>query len=159
MKLKFFFSTSALLAMFLSFFPGSNLSAQRYLTERKPDLVLLAVTAKKEGVNQLNVIWSIQNQGDAPAQEVDKLLSFVLEGSTRPNKPGENHNWVLKQERVALNVSQPELKPGEILRGSTLLPYIEQENLVSYRVTINVNDDFYESKKDNNTLVTQLVGK
>ncbi len=158
MKLKFFVSTTAL-ALFASLFFSNTLAAQRYLTEKKPDLVLLAVTAKKEGIDQLNVIWSIQNQGDATALNIDKLIFFNVEGSTKPNRAGETHNWILTQNRLALNLSKQELKPGEIIKGNTLLPYIEQENLVSYRVTIDVNDDFYELKRDNNSLVTLLVGK
>jgi CARDB len=158
MKLKSFSSTATLI-LIATLFLGNNLLAQRNLPEKKPDLVLLAVSVKKESTDQLNVIWSIQNQGDVAALEVDKLLSFIIEGSNKPNSPSANHIWEPKLGRVALNLSKTELKPGEILRGNTILPYIEQENLVSLRVSIDVNDDFYELKKDNNTLVTQLVGK
>jgi len=158
MKLKFIFNAATLAVVLVSLFCTQQAVAQRYLTERRPDVVLLAASVKKVNADQLNVIWSIKNIGEATAVEFGNLVALNVETSGKANTTGEVHNWVLRGSRLPLNISKTELKVGETLSGNTLIPYIEQE-LVSLRLTLDFNDDFYELKKENNTIVTQLVVK
>lgn len=161
MKKNLVFNAAIVAAFLLCVFCSSSIFAQRYLTERKPDLVLKSVSVKRSPADagQLLISYSIQNIGDETALEFNDVVGIRLESSNKLNQPGVLHNWVPQANRADLNTGKKELKPGETLTGSTLIPFIEQDNLISLRVSLDINNDFYESKKENNSLITAFIRK
>ena len=158
MKQTFSFSATTLIIALLCICNINKARAQRYLSEKRPDLVLTAVKVQKEGVDQLNVIWSIKNTGDATATEFDNLVALNVESSNKAVRAGVANDWVLRGNRLPLNISKKELKAGETISGSCLISCSAQD-LVCLRVSIDLENEFYELQKGNNTLVTLLVGK
>ncbi|GEM_PF-2759403 len=163
MKLHFSFSTSVLIIAFFCLANLSETKAQRYLTEKRPDLALISATVKKNGTDQLNVIWSIKNNGDADAQLLganrEPLVSYLIEGSGKKEARGVQHTWREVSRSIALECEKSVLKPGEVASGSFALPYIEQESLVSYRFSLDPNNVLAELKKDNNSIIAVLIGQ
>lgn len=137
---------------------ASESFGQRYLSEKKPDLSLISATVKREGTDQLNVIWSIKNTGDGTAADISDLVSLNVESSAKPNRAGEAHTWILRGNQLPLGNGKRELKPGETVSGSSLIACSAQD-LVSLRVSLYIEQENYELKKENNSLVTLLVGK
>lgn len=162
MKLQF--SLGAFAPTLLLFFLAGlgNVNAQRYLSERKPDLTVVSTTIKKDGVDQLNVIWSIKNLGDADARLVglnrEPLVSYLVEGSNKKEAAGVAHQWREVSRNVPLVCSKEILKPGESVSGTFRLPYIEQESLVSYRLSLETESALQEQKKENNSIIAILIG-
>ena len=140
-------------------FSTGNLFAQRYLSEKRPDLVLLGTSVKRVNTDQLNVIWSIKNVGEATATGIDNLVALNLESSNKPNRAGETHNWVSRGSGLALNTSKKELKPGEIVSGSSLVS-CSAKDLVSLRVSLYIEQDnlAVDVNKENNSIIAILIG-
>lgn len=152
------FKSLTLIVALLSIAGINKSFAQRYLSEKKPDLALVSVTAKKEGYDQLNVIWSVKNVGDAPAKEFDNLVTLNVESSDKAIKAGVNPNWVPRGNRISLGSSKKELLPGETVSGSCWVPCAAQD-VVCLKVSLDTDSSVQEIQKGNNSQVTQLVGK
>jgi hypothetical protein len=146
------FSLAALLCT------SASAHAQRYLSERRPDLSLVSATVKRVDENHLNVIWSIKNVGDATAVNVDQLVALNLESSSKPNRTGEAHQWIARANAVPLVGAKKELKVNEITTGNCTIACSEKD-LVSLRLSLYIEQDNYENRVDNNALITLLVGK
>lgn len=153
-------SASALLLALLCLSASTTLSAQRGL--KAPDLVISSCKIQKASTNELNVIWSITNKGDAEAQLVganrEPLVSYVIEGSDKKDAPGVRHNWRRVGEEHALNCEKTVLKPGESVTVRLSLPYIEQENLVCYQVNLETDQIIADAKRENNSIIAILIG-
>lgn len=158
MKILMFNSTAAILAAFIGL--TATLSAQS--GSRTPDLVITACKVQKTAKDELNVIWSITNRGTADAQLLgannEQLVSYQVEGSSKKEAAGVRHTWQTLVNTGSISTDKKILKPGESLSIQSILPHVEQDNLVSYRVTLTTDRLQTDGKKDNNSIIAILIG-
>ncbi|MBL7827970.1 MAG: hypothetical protein JNJ57_15175 [Saprospiraceae bacterium] len=153
--------TATLLLLFV--FLGNSGFAQRYLTEKRPDLVLTKITAKRDNSNQLFVIWSIQNAGNATAKLVglnrESLITLAVDASDKKDDPNVQHNWSAIAESVNITPVKDELLPGETITGNCKVdvPSGAWDKLVCIRTTIEAKDDLSELIRENNIKIAGVA--
>lgn len=154
--MKSFFAFSAL-ALILTFSCSSAFAQSS--TGKKPDLVTTSLKLQRLSKTELNVIWTIRNAGDGDARLVDlnrqPLVSYLVEG-TGKREITAGTQWALVSNNVPILSEKTVLKPGESVSGSFSLPYVEQDNLVSYRFQLDPINVVEELKKENNTFISRL---
>jgi CARDB len=144
-------------------------SAQRYLSEKTPDLALVSCTSKWLNKEQVSVTWTVRNDGTAICPLTGKngegLVSLNVDGTFSKTADAASNDWrSLVSPDEAIYMKYGDLRPGETATGSFVFKVNEgvwnhEEQLVSYRVTLDTdNIGTKELNKENNVYVG-LVGK
>ena len=154
MKSNAFKGILLVIAFFTCLVQSAN--AQRYLSERFPDLKVVKITAKRDTENGLTVIWSIQNVGEGTAKLLgankEPLVTFSLDVSDKSATANQQHNWQQLSSDILLEAGKKELLPGEILDGNFKLdvPAGAWSKLVAIRVGVDSGNQLHEAVRENN---------
>ncbi|MBK8565886.1 MAG: hypothetical protein IPN76_21720 [Saprospiraceae bacterium] len=145
-------------------------NAQRYLSEKTPDLALVSCTSKWLNKEQVSVTWTVRNDGTAncplTGKNGESLVPLIIDGtSNKTADAAASNDWKsLLSPDEAIYMKYGDLRPGETATGSFVFKVNEgvwnhEEQLVSYRVTLDTdNIGTKELNKENNVYVG-LVGK